>query len=278
MVIRGLRPSDIAFAFEQTRREGWESSPEVFGLHLDHDPKGCFIAEEAGQRVGLVTTTAFLRTGWIGNLIVLPEARGTGLGSRLMEHAIGHLASRGLATLRLEADPLGVNIYRRLEFVDEFASPRFCAEAVNASVGTPCAPLSERDLAAVAAYDAPRFGDDRSRVLRHLLALSQAAYRVPARGAIAGYVMVQPSTSGVRIGPWVADDIDAASELLHAALDRARGRRAIVALPGVNDAGQALLTSSGFAPAPPSLRMVRGPAGGAGRPACIFGLASGAFG
>jgi len=90
--------------------------------------------------------------------------------------------------------------------------------------------------------------------------------------------MVQPSTSGVRIGPWVADDVDAAKELLLAALDRARGRRAIVALPGVNAAGQALLASSGFAPSPPSLRMVRGPAGGEGRPACIFGLASGAFG
>ena len=125
LAIRTFGADDFGFASEQTAREGWDATAELFELCLAHDPGGSFVAEAGGQRVGMVTTTCYQRSGWIGNLIVPPEHRRQGIGERLMKHALEHLLRRGVRTIRLEADPPGIGIYRRLGFVDEFESPRF---------------------------------------------------------------------------------------------------------------------------------------------------------
>jgi len=278
LVVRPFVGEDIPFALEQIQREGWSSSAEVMSLHLRHDPEGCFVAEVMGARVGMVTTTAFRKSGWVGNLIVTPRARAMGVGTRLMEHAVRHLASRGHSTLRLEADPMGVNIYCRIGFVDELPSPRFALEEPPAATRSMAVLLDPGDLAAVASFDAPRFGDARGELLRGFLSLSTVALRVPARGRLAGYLMVQPFPGGTRLGPWVADSDGAAAELLRGAAAHLGRPLTVVALPGVNRAGIALLTACGFIPTPSSLRMVRGPRVAGGRAECVYGLASGAVG
>jgi hypothetical protein len=247
-------------------------------VHLAHDPDGCFVATVGGEPAAMVTTTAYRSTGWIGNLIVAPEHRGKGHGSVLMERAIGSLESHGLATLRLEADPLGINIYRRLGFVDEYDSPRFRRDGEPATDPAQGTPMEPADLRSTAPLDAAAFGDDRSRLLPVLLGAARAAFRVPARGAIAGYLMLLAGVHGFRIGPWVAEEPGAASDLLRAALAFAGARTVTVAVPGPNRVGQAMLREAGFRETPSSLRMARGPAAGRGYPESVYALANGAVG
>lgn len=276
--IQVLTRADIPFCVAQTAREGWSSTAGDFAAHLAHDPAGCLLATVRGERAAMVTTTRYRATGWIGNLIVAPGHRGRGLGSLLMEKAISALESGGVETVRLEADPPGVNIYRRLSFVDEYDSPRFRL-AAPAPGGTPrSAALAAGDLPALASFDAQRFGDDRSRLLALLLAAARAAFRVPARGALAGYLMVLEGARGLRVGPWVADEPEAARELLSAAVAGAAGRVVTLAVPGPNRAARELLCDAGFRETPSSLRMVRGPAQGDGRPEAVYALANGAVG
>jgi hypothetical protein len=226
----------------------------------------------------MVTTTRYRATGWIGNLIVVPERRGRGIGSLLMEHAMAHLRSLRAATLRLEADPLGIPIYRRLGFVDEFDSPRFHRDVPARITAPSVAPLGDADLPAVAAFDAPRFGDDRSRLLPLLLGRARSAFRVPRRGAIAGYLMALPGRHGTRIGPWVADAPEAGRDLLQAALASAATAAVTLAVPGPNVIARQILLDAGFRETPSSLRMVHGEARGAGRPETVYALANGAVG
>ncbi len=100
--IRLLRVDDIPFAVEQTTREGWDGSEQFFRRCLDHDPAGCFVAAIAGRLVGMVTTTCYEQTAWIGNLIVEPDHRYRGVGTSLMNHAMSHLRNRGIQTIRLK--------------------------------------------------------------------------------------------------------------------------------------------------------------------------------
>ena len=276
--IRFFHENDIGFALAQTNREGWDCTAATFALHLAHDGDGCFVAEVDGKQAGMVTSTRYRRTGWIGNLIVPPERRGLGIGSRLMEQAIRHLEHAGIATIRLEADPMGVNIYRRLGFRDEFESPRFRCEPRSTPGARTWPPLLEADLEAVAAFDEPRFGEDRSGLLRLLHVGALTSWRTPESGKLAGYLMAQPAAAGARLGPWVASDVGVAGELLDAALGCFGDGAVILAVPGPNVACRELLASRGFFETPSSLRMVRGPDVGRGQPENVYALATGAVG
>jgi GNAT superfamily N-acetyltransferase len=270
--------ADIPFCVAQTAREGWTSTADDFEVHLAHDPDGCFMATCGDRPAAMVTTTFYGATAWIGNLIVVPERRGARLGSLLMAKAISLLESRGVGTLRLEADPLGINIYRRLGFLDEYESPRFLLDFARAREPHSVAPLVAADLPAVTSFDAARFGDDRTRLLPLLLARARAAFRVPRRGAPAGYLMLFPGAHGPRIGPWVAEEPQAAHDLLRAALASASGTAVTLAVPGPNRVAQEMAHAAGFSETPSSLRMVRGPAAGGGRPETVYALANGAVG
>jgi GNAT superfamily N-acetyltransferase len=49
--------------------------------------------------------------GELGNLWVVPERIGTGLGRRLWQHAVATAAGAGYVSLRVEADPNAVGFY-----------------------------------------------------------------------------------------------------------------------------------------------------------------------
>lgn len=281
--VRPFTDDDIAFGIEQTSREGWATHPDWFRLYLRYDPQGCLIAEIDGRPVGMVTSTRYVDAGWIGNLIVPPENRRCGIGYRLTSSALERLTAAGIRTVRLEADPPGIGIYRRLGFRDELESLRFRLEKAPASVGIGPAdsaiePLTEAVLPTVADFDRPRFGDDRARMLKLLLGIAEAGFLLRREGVVAGYLMVLQTRSGLQIGPWIAADAAAAQTLLDEALRHGGGRRMTVGLPVTNRAGRELLSRYGFTATPSSYRMVWGPTGGAGTPRDVFAITNGALG
>ena len=52
--------------------------------------------------------------GELGNLWVVPEQIGTGLGRRLWDHAVAAACGAGFATLRIEADPNALGFYQAM--------------------------------------------------------------------------------------------------------------------------------------------------------------------
>jgi GNAT superfamily N-acetyltransferase len=269
---------DLGFAAELTAREGWASGRRDFELYLTHDPDGCFTAWEGGRRIGMLTTTAYPASGWMGNLIVVPEARSRGVGRALMVHGLAHLETAGVRTVRLDGDPPGIPLYRSLGFVDEWESLRFKAVGIGGELPPGVEALHAGDLDAAAALDLAGFGDDRGRMLRLLLERAERAFAVRWGDAIAGYLMLLRSDLGLRIGPSAAVDAAAAASLLRAALSVRGGEALTVGVPAPNPAARVLLGRLGFAPTPSSLRMVRGPLAAAGRIEQVFAIANGAVG
>jgi len=108
VTIRLLKPSDINFVVELTKREKWGYLPKDVKRCLELEPKGCFVAEHDGKRVGHVFSISYGATGWIGLLIVRQSYRGRGIGTALMTAAKNYLRSLSVETIRLEAVPEAV--------------------------------------------------------------------------------------------------------------------------------------------------------------------------
>jgi ribosomal protein S18 acetylase RimI-like enzyme len=276
--IRPFASHDIEFALAQTGREGWDATAELFEACLAHEPESSFIAETRGQRVGMVTTTSYARSAWIGNLIVVPQVRGRGLGQHLATRALTHVTDRGRRTIRLEADPLGIGIYRRLGFVDEFESFRFRLTPGGGRRPAEVEPVTVAELPALTAYDAEHFGDERGRLLELLFRQANATYRLRTGRRICGYAFTVPSTLGARLGPFVATDRQAADLLLQAVLADQAGTTIVLGVPGLNARAIDLYESRGFERSPSSFRMACGQRDAVGRIGSIFAIANGAMG
>lgn len=277
-VVRPFRNDDIDFALTQTLREGWDNTAAGFQVCRAYDPEGCFVAEVEGRPVALITSTCYVQSAWVGHLIVTPDYRRQGIGEHLMAHALDHIEARGIQTVRLEGDPLGIGIYRRLGFIAQFDSLRFRKEPPHAVNRNGATPLNRVDLAAVKTFDLSCFGDDRGRLLEILLETAPAAYCVYVDRRITGFALALPSTTGIRLGPCAAENRSVAETLLNAICAAFPDRPIIAGVPSVNQSAVELLESRGFAQTPPSLRMLRGQPAAESAPDKLAAIVNGAMG
>ena len=136
VVIRGLRPGDLGWMVERhgvlyAQEYGWDQSFErlVAGIAAAFDPDSdaAWIAEYQGERAGCVLCVhEDERTARLRTLLVEPHARGTGLGTRLVDEAINHARARGYATLTLWTNDVlaaARRVYERAGFTLEHEAP-----------------------------------------------------------------------------------------------------------------------------------------------------------
>jgi GNAT superfamily N-acetyltransferase len=277
-LIRPMRAADILCALTFTAREGWDIANGGFEMHLSHDPHGCFVAEVDGRVAGMITSTRYRSSAFVGNLIVEPEHRRQGIGQMMMCHAMQRVRDAGIESIHLEADPPGVNLYRSLGFIDVFESLRFQCKSPSVAGGEDhegIRDLHADDVDMLGRYDRPTFGDDRTRLLRALLVQSPGAFVIMSDDRPSGYIITQDLPDGLRIGPWVADDDRIATVLLDEVLRRLKAPRYALGIPAVNATGVRLLEERGFIPTAPSLRMIRGDGTHEGRPEQVFAITGG---
>lgn len=95
--------------------------------HLDDDVAanvgGVFVAEEGGRILGYITTQMDRAAGKgrIPNLAVISEARGKGLGQRLIRHALDYFRREGMAYAMIETvlgNAVGEHLYPACGFVE----------------------------------------------------------------------------------------------------------------------------------------------------------------
>ena len=84
-----------------------------------------FVARDGADVVGMVSLLYSISTaeggpcGWLEDVVVRPDRRGVGLGTRLVRHAIDHARRRGLLRITLLADGVNagaIRFYRRQGF------------------------------------------------------------------------------------------------------------------------------------------------------------------
>jgi hypothetical protein len=193
-------------------------------------------------------------------MIVLDEFRRRGVGSAVLDAVVEFLTSRGCSRLELFATSEGRPLYARHGFELTGTShmgrlrrevPLRPAAAVEVAETT--------DSAAVAAYDAPRFGGNRHRLLATMVAdPERPVLAAHADGEIVGYGWVRPDAG--RVGPLVADAPEVAASLVSVAFDVAPAMEEIgLNIPSANRDGSRWLESLGVELEPWDGRMARGP-------------------
>ena len=278
MNLRTLKTDDIAAGMRLKDLAGWNQTPADWRCFLESSPQGCFAAEVDGQVVGTAATIIYEeRFAWIGMVLVDPEFRGRGIGTRLLQRTIEHLDAIDIGTMKLDATPAGRPIYQKLGFVDEYEIERWLLKrsVPDAASSADLHPVSDRVLQ----LDCEIFGADRSPLLRSLAAENpDFALAAERDGEIAGYTFGRRGTLADHLGPWMARDEETAAALLDEFLGRSS--RETIFVDGLKDRGfvAELLQARGFKVSRPLTRMVRGPNSYPGRPELLCAILGPEFG
>lgn len=205
VMIRPMRPEDLEFAADLTLAEGWQGETilELAGAY-HFSAHACFIAELDGAPAGMCMGVAYDRYAFLGGLIVLPEARGRGLGEQLLMQTVRALQSKGANSVFLDGVVPAVPLYERCGFQKVCRSLRFRGRLPGAA-HPHVHPMTADHLDAVCRLDQQAFGADRG----HFLALRLKHYPSLCKvalmdGQLEGYIMGRYGHTVLAAGPWIA--------------------------------------------------------------------------
>jgi ribosomal protein S18 acetylase RimI-like enzyme len=263
--LRVMTKGDIPAGLRLNELAGWNQTANDWLRFLEASPGGCFVVEENGNVRGTATTICYEnRFAWIGMVLVDPECRKQGIGTKLLQRTIEYLDERKTPTMKLDATPLGQPLYRKLGFVTEYEVERWVLKRPrNAIANRPNSgkrTLTEVQLKPVLRFDREIFGADRSHLLNSLRRMSPGlAVGVWSDGALLGYSFGRSGLFADHLGPWIAKNQEAAEQLLQEFLENSSRETLIVDCLTANAMATELLHSSRFAPARRLTRMFRGP-------------------
>jgi ribosomal protein S18 acetylase RimI-like enzyme len=261
MRIYRMQETDIDFASRCTSAEGWSSETrEVFEGFFEHDPEGCFIAEAGDRKIGICVATSYGTTGFIGELIVVEEMRGRGVGRRLLEHSIALLRKRGAKSVLLDGDLAAVPLYEKTGFRKICRSLRFIGK-IRGKTHPHVRGMTPDDLGTILDIDRQAFGGDRSFFLHYWFGLYPRLCKVLVTNEdITAFIMGHHGNQIVSAGPWVVrEGSEKAFDLIESlALESGDLDLRIGVLETNSEAVRAIRSSGTLKSQEPSWRMVLG--------------------
>lgn len=232
----GFVSSDIAPFLRLALAEGWICGEWELEFLLQAFPQGCLVKRVGNEGVGYITSVRHEKSGWIGNLLVRPDARRGGVGTELMQGALSALLDAGVETVWLTASAKGVELYRKLGFVPVDSINRWVGEgggAPGSSTSLPC----DRNM--IRHVDSAGWGDRRTALLDVTAGRGQLICRNFS------FLCIQHWQQGTQLGPWGALFEKEAAALLELAL-AVSAKSVFLDVPAGNLAAAALLTRKGF--------------------------------
>jgi GNAT superfamily N-acetyltransferase len=229
----------------------WNTDLSVtFSFHFGQPYFYPIVAEVDGAIAGCAEGLCNGNAGWLGNIIVLPEFRGQGIGYALTAELVEFLRGRGVAHQILIATRMGEPVYRKLGF-ETTSHYIFLKRETDHEPGPAkdVRPATALDFPALLALDQAITGEQRAPFLGRFLA--EAWVHVSPCGVVDGFHL-----PGLANGPVLAGNDDAGLELLQFRIGR--GARPTV-VPEANTAALDFLQANGFVETARAPRMVLGP-------------------
>jgi hypothetical protein len=259
-IIRALTLAEMRIPVEWAAAEGWNPGLNDADAFHAADPEGflaAFVDGEPAACISVVRSGAGF--GFLGFYICRPDLRGRGLGWRVWQAGMAHLAGR---TVGLDGVVAQQENYRKSGFVLAHRNIRYQgAPRLSVSADPAIRPITPELAERIVAYDRPLYPDDRRSFLTLWLRMPGShALACVENGGIRGYGVIRPAREGRKIGPLFADDPAIAERLFTALAATAQGETVIVDPPEPNAAAVALAERHGLAPVFETARMYRGPA------------------
>jgi GNAT superfamily N-acetyltransferase len=285
MRLRTMTMTDIAAGLGLSKIAGWNQTAADWERFLRASPEGCFVAELEGEVCGTVSTISYEnRFAWVGMVLVDPQHRTKGIGTKLLEAAIEHLDDRKISTIKLDATPQGKPLYEKMGFVSEYEIERWTLQRTITGVGladnrAPYEPLPLPLSGSIVDTDHEAFGADRSFLLESLHQdAPEFTMEIRNNGVLQGYTFGRRGLFADHLGPWLAQDASSAGNLLEAFLTRSRRDTLVVDCLKENQSAVTLLKSYGFTYSRLLTRMYRGENNYPGRPEFFCAIVGPEFG
>lgn len=251
--------ADIPFALTITDLEKWEYSKADIERLLYLDPDGCFKAVVGGKGVGITTAISYDGLGWIGNVVVLPEHQGKGLGSELVTHAMNYLEKNGCETICLNSYLHKITFYENLGFKGEFENQRYVGKIMTNHLSA-ADTISSINIDRVIEFDGKYFGANRRKLLQRLKQEFPETFIFLQRGNKSGYLVGQVNERFCEIAPWVIDSsgLEIAKHLLHILSSKIEGISIGFTAPAPSENAKSLVQWLGLSKVMTTLRMYHG--------------------
>jgi hypothetical protein len=226
------------------------------------EPEGCFVAEVDGRGVGTAVAVIFGEVAWLAMVLVDPVYRGRGIGMALLEHALKFVNARGVASVRLDATPLGQPLYEKLGFVPQYALTRYAGR-----LATDCGSEFDDDdgRLRLEQYNHGVFDLDqavtstpRQKFLTRLIGeYPQSLQLAVQQEKLNGFILARRGSQAMQIGPCIAQP-DAGEWLLSRACRQHRGQLVYLDVPVPHVAANGFAKRMSLVPARQLCRMCRG--------------------
>ena len=277
MHIRNMTEHDVPAGLRLNTIAGWNQTAADWNCFLQQGPRGCFVAEMDEKVVGTATTISYEnRFAWIGMVLVDPEFRKMGIGTKLLCKTIEYLDRIDIPTMKLDATPFGKPLYEKLGFVTEYEIERWILKRPPLSAPPQ---TTTTQLAEICELDRELFGADRSFLLRSLSEQApEFAISAHEEGFPLAYAFGRHGLFADHLGPWTAKSPTSAEELLQSFLRHSTRETIIVDVMKSNSMVIELLTRHGFTPSRPLTRMFRGPNAHPGKPEDLCAILGPEFG
>jgi predicted N-acetyltransferase YhbS len=208
--LQDFGPDHIEGAVALSRQENWPHRPQDWQMALQLS-SGAVALDDQRRVAGTILVTPY---GWdcamINMVIVDRNARGKGLGRRLMEQAF---ALAGDRPLRLVATADGMPLYQKLGFAPSGTILQHQGNVVALGAPKGVEVASANDVPNIKALDRDAYGADREALIDALAERGEFAV-IRRNGAIEAYAVIRPFGRGEVIGPVIAENADDAKALI----------------------------------------------------------------
>jgi hypothetical protein len=216
--ITPMTPQDLGAVMELANEESWRGySIDDLALVMSISPELCFKLVHDGRLVGSVFALAVPKVAYVSFFLVQKAHRRFKSSMALGQRCV-RAAAAVSQTIMIYGNPLAVNAYTRVGFHELHPVTRFRASAVDAGDPAPGAGHFARvSVDQVLELDQTCYRTDRSRLLQALLLYRGACYYgyyPDGSGSMAAYAFVRRNIDDYIVGPLVATNVGAASELL----------------------------------------------------------------
>ncbi|NUS18621.1 MAG: GNAT family N-acetyltransferase [Mesorhizobium sp.] len=210
IAIQAFGPDHIEGAVALSRQENWPHRPQDWQMALQLS-SGAVALDDQGRVTGTILVTPYgMDCAMINMVIVDRNARGMGLGRRLMEQAFVLAQDR---PLRLVATADGMPLYQKLGFAPSGTILQHQGSVTRLGAPDGVEAASADDLPEIKVLDRGAYGADREALIDALAERGQFAV-VRRNGAIEAYAAIRPFGRGEVIGPVIAGSAEEAKALI----------------------------------------------------------------
>lgn len=283
LIVQPFRASDMN-AVDDVLRSAFKTSYDRKGnlkRYLAIQSSCAFVAKIDSEIVGFGAAMDFGQFAYIGKMGVDPKVQHRGIGGSVLATILGWLEDRKCPTILLDASQYGGPLYEKFGFIESDLTAVMQRNVIRNHIKERSAAVNRPKTEAIEfpkllSFDMPRFGADRSQLLRSYFDDDPTRFLVSydQKGQVDGFLVAQSRV----IGPWVASNAEVAEGLLNDAVEFSFEGNPTVFVSASNEAALELLLRHGFEKQRTQRHMYKGKPIRRDRKSSIYGQANFSFG